>query len=265
MTSALAAHLIPSERAAWLSTRGCYDDEAGLTAQAIVDYSDAIVWAGKATDQDRGYARRTIRYALGNRMFAYYREKDYTDAVRDGQALVAMQPRNGDAYDALANFEHSAGDLPAAVNAAQKAVSLEPSQEDGYFQLSSAYEDEHRDADALTVCQQEVRMLPGSSDAYGERGWFEYKLKDFAASIADSRKALSLNPVQPGWIYFNMGLAYAVQNDWPSAKTAYLAALRSAAPKDRLEPHKELLAALKSSPQNTALRQSDQLFSEQKP
>jgi len=264
ISTEISMERFPMDYSASLSVRAYYHDKARQIPEAIADYTSSIAWAGKAQTDHHYFKLRTIKYSLRNRMNDYYHSKKYRDAISDARQLSEMDPDDESVVAALAKYEVAAGDLASAEIDAQKAIQLNPKDENAYYDLSSVYELRHQYGNALSVDDREIQALPNSPDAYGNHGWFEYKLGNYDAAISDSRKALSLHPQSPDYIYFNIGLVYAVQGNWASAKEAYQEAFRHSPAKDLRPPHDDVLEALKLSPHNTALQQADLLFRMQK-
>jgi len=264
ISTEISMERFPMDYSASLSVRAYYHDKARQIPEAIADYTSSIAWAGKAQTDHYYFKLRTIKYSLRNRMMDYYRSKRYRDAISDARQLSEMDPDDESVVAALAKYEVAAGDLASAEIDAQKAIKLDPKDENAYYDLSSVYELRHQYGNALSVDDREIQALPNSPNAYGNHGWFEYKLGNYDVAISDSRKALSLHPQSPDYIYFNIGLVYAVQGNWASAKEAYQEAFRHSPAKDLRPPHDDVLEALKLSPHNTALQQADLLFRMQK-
>lgn len=94
----------------------------------------------------------------------------------------------------------------------------------GFEQRSFAAFDLDDPKTAAVVLSVAVELEPDSALFWTNLGWARYLLNDFAGSIAASRTATEL-PAVTEVPFYNLGLAYAVQNEVELAYEAYMSGL----------------------------------------
>lgn len=77
---------------------------------------------------------------------------------------------------------------------------------------------------AKEVFNQVIEMAPDFAEGYNKRATVHYLLKDFASSIADCEKVVSLNPLHFGALS-GAGLCYVGMQDYPNALAWFKRAL----------------------------------------
>jgi tetratricopeptide (TPR) repeat protein len=157
-------------------------------ARAIQDYTAAIRLDGK----DPNF--------FFDRAIAYENTKQWEPAVLDYRVVIGLRPDDSQAYFNLANVEYTLGTIE---------------------QKTERYQDAANDYTAA------LRIKPQWAAALRHRGLAYIKLPDLDNGIRDLKAALDLEPQGPeaAGIYFNLGLAYLLKDDFPNAIAAYSGAI----------------------------------------
>lgn len=151
----------------------------------------------------------------------------------------------GDAAGARADFEAASRRSPHLMLA--------------YLNLEDMLEKRHQPRQALDAARAALRANPSSAAAWGSVGWFLYENGSVAEAIAADQRALSLDGSQD-WVRYNLGLAFAVQGDWPHAQAAYSVAVGQATHVEWSGAVGEVRQALARQPQSQALQDAGMLL-----
>ncbi len=129
---------------------------------------------------------------------------DFTTAVRYLQQAIARDPSYALAYNGLAYYYWSVGDVwmsgseawPRMREAADKALELDPSLAEAHVWLGDVYYFYERDyAAAAREFQAAIAMQPELASAHEHYGWYLVGTGEFDQSIAESRRAVELDPL----------------------------------------------------------------------
>ncbi len=121
--------------------------------------------------------------------------------------------------------------------------------------LANLYDIEHRYPEAIKVYQQLEQIDPNDAVMWGNLGWVEYEDGNYADALKYSEKALSIDKTL-SYVQFNIGLIRAVQGSSYLSATAYKSAVKESYPFDIQSGANDVMHALKSQPNNQALKNS---------
>lgn len=245
----------PQERAKSLMWRGYDYDLSGDHAHGIADFTASLALDPTIPDTYAHTADASDKTpdAHKGRLWAYWRSKQYALAAQDCDALIATDRRYAGSYLIRGRLRRSMGDMAGAradfEMASRRSLHLMPA----YLNLEDMLEKAHQPGQALDVASAALGSNPSSAAAWGSVGWFLYENGLTAEAIADDQRALALDGSQD-WVRYNLGLAYAVQGDWPHAQAAYSAAVRQATHVEWSGAVGEVRQALLRQPQSQALQ-----------
>lgn len=245
----------PQQRAKSLMWRGYDYDLSGDHTRGITDFTASLAISPTIHDTyaQTADANDKTPDAHKGRLWAYWRSKQYALAVRDCDALIAADGRYAGSYLIRGRLRRSMGDTVGARADFEAAYGRSPHLMPAYLNLMDMLEKRHQPRQALDVARAALRANPSSAAAWGSVGWFLYENGSTAEAVADDQRALSLDGSQD-WVRYNLGLAFAVQGDWPHAQAAYSVAVRQATHVEWNGAVGEVGQALARQPQSQALQ-----------
>lgn len=140
-----------------LCSRGFCDQELGYPANAIADFSAAIV------------INPNCREAYNGRFVTYMSLKQYDKAMKDCDALIALNPTS----DALSNrgvVFLVTENLPKALADFQHALQLNPRNAGAYDNMGIVYYKQKKYKEAIAACTKAISLLPTAAEAFYYRG-----------------------------------------------------------------------------------------------
>ena len=144
---------------------------------------------------------------------------DFTNGARYLQQAIARDPRYALAYNGLAYYYWAGGDWlmagsdawPRSREAAEKALQYDPTLAEAHVWLGAAYLLYDRDpAAGEREFQTALAMQPGLASIHQYYGWFLGATGHLDEGIAESRRAVALDPLSPEastWLSVNLYLA----------------------------------------------------------
>lgn len=219
----------PQERAMSLMWSGYNYDLLGDHARGIAAFTASLAINPRVSDTYLSTADASDKTpdAHKGRLWAYWRSKQYALAAKDCDALIAADGRYAGSYLIRGRLRRFMGDAAGARADFEMAYRRSPHLLPAYQNLEDMLEKRHQLRQALDVAQAMLRANPRSATAWGSVGWHLYTVGDVAQAITADQKALTLDGSQD-WVRYNLGLAFAVQGDWPQAQAAYSVAVRQA-------------------------------------
>ena len=182
-------------------------------------------------------------YLLGRAAWFQYTREANREAMAHFEKAIALEPNYARAYGYLAytmvqarmfGWDMSPGLIAKACEFAQRAVTLGPTDYDNHWSLGGAYLYNREFDKAVGSYERALHINPGSPGLLAD--WAEALLLlgrvDEAVDLAE--RAISRNPVQPDWFFWNLGTALYHRGEYDKA----LAALsRIGAPPHLLRRH----------------------------
>lgn len=149
-----------------------------------------------------------------------------SDAVRQLDAVLRLQPRNSDAYDLLAKVQRQQGNLVEAEHTLVRAISLQP----GYWRplrsLALFQFNESRYEDAARTYRRMVDLAPRNGRVWSDLGAAHFMAGNLGQAADAFKRAVQLEPSQAG--YSNLGTLYYYLGRYGDALRNYELALKQA-------------------------------------
>jgi adenylate cyclase len=204
-----------------------------------INQIEILAAQNKPTEQCTAYDH----YLLGRAAWFQYTREGNRQAVAMFEKAIALEPSYARAHGYLAytmvqarmfGWDQSPELIVRACEFAQRAVALGPTDFDNHWSLGGAYLYNREFDKALGSYERALYINPGSPGLLAD--WAETLLLlgrvDEAVDLAE--RAISRNPVQPDWFFWNLGTALYHRGEYEKA----LAALsRIGAPPHLLRRH----------------------------
>jgi len=179
----------------------------------------------------------TSSYAHQWMAICYLRLEDRTNALREAEAALAIDPHFSDARILKGGVLAARGDYPAAVAELRAAIEADPAKVVIRLDLAKVLAEAGQDADAQAQYEAALERQPDYAPALSGLGALYGKLGKLDQALAVLQRALE---IQPGGdeARFNLGKVLARQGRIPEARAEYQrlvgasttpAAIRSAA------------------------------------
>jgi hypothetical protein len=117
----------------------------------------------------------------------------HTEALEMALRAVELGPENPEALCALANAQHSLGDIGGAEVNFQKAIQRDPAHVSALTNLAGIYNRNGDFVAALSLDDKAIEAQPSRSELWGNRGHTKMRALDLAGAEADLCRALELN------------------------------------------------------------------------
>ncbi|HEU4478278.1 MAG TPA: tetratricopeptide repeat protein [Pyrinomonadaceae bacterium] len=144
----------------------------------------AVTLAGKASNGERLLILGNEAGANGNAA----KQKDYL------QQLVAAYPNDERAHFNLGGYHFGQQEIPQAIEHYKKATELAPNYSPAYNILGYAYRQNEDYANAERAFKKYIELIPNDPNPYDSYAELLLKMGKFDESIAQYRKALSIDP-----------------------------------------------------------------------
>ncbi len=251
----------PQVRADSLMWRGYDYDLSGGHARGIADFTASLAINPRVPDTYAQTADASDKTpdAHKGRLWAYWRSKQYALAAKDCDALIAADGAYAGSYLIRGRLRCLMEDTAGARADFEAAYGRAPHLLPAYLNLENMLEKHGQPRQALDMARAALRANPNNVEALGNVGWFLYENGSVPEAIAADQRALALDGSQD-WVRYNLGLAYAVQGDWPHAQAAYSVAVRQATHVEWSGAVVEVRQALARQPQSQALQGADALL-----
>ncbi len=116
------------------------------------------------------------------------------EAEADFRKAISVDPKNLDAYAALARFYVFQGETDKAIEVLQEGIKNNPDAPVTYLRLASLYMGLGRRNDAETVLQNLRNTKPSSGDLAGDIAGFYLAARNPEAAIREYNRGLSVDP-----------------------------------------------------------------------
>ncbi|HEY1760508.1 MAG TPA: tetratricopeptide repeat protein [Bryobacteraceae bacterium] len=160
------------------------------------DFADAFMLRGKARVADYTPERgipdftKAIELRPGDpqapieRAHAYIEQKNYTAAISDASAAIALDPKLGRAYNLRGTALRALGETQQAIEAFSRAVGLEPNA-DNFYQRGATYQILGDHQSAILDFTQAIGINPDTPEAYFARAESERAVGDMEQAQKD--------------------------------------------------------------------------------
>ena len=239
---------VPMEQASLYYNRAiAYDSLHDLT-HAVADYTADLAIRPHESD------------ARENRAIAYLGLKQYAAGIADCSYSIGRHPERSANYDTRGQIYAAQGDVAHAEQDFNKAIQMTPDDLTLYRPLSLLYEKNKQFARNTALWKSATEALPDRSLSWGGYGWALYESGDFADSIANSQKAIQMDP-GAGYAKCNLALCYVVTDRWDQAEPIYSEVIRQRDGRALPGALADVRDALKTHPNSQALRKAEALLS----
>jgi tetratricopeptide (TPR) repeat protein len=127
-----------------------------------------------------------------------------------------------DEYRVGYNPRPSAPALDRALAAARKAVAVDPASAMTHWALACAYYHRHELEPFAVEAEQALALGPGNALILAEMGQFFILIRQGERGMALTRKAIALNPLHPGWFWWNVSNYHYDRGEYAEALAAAL-------------------------------------------
>jgi len=182
-----ALELDPSNASAHVTLGNTLDD-MGRTAEAIIEYGEAIELASSAADMDA----RLLANAYNQRSIARGRLDNDAGAAADLDKAIELDPEYGPAYANRAMVALWDGDCEGAIADATKAIELEPDFPTAYGARALCLADAGDLDGALADATRAIELGRNDMFAYYTRGLIYAERGEKAEATADLLKAIDM-------------------------------------------------------------------------
>lgn len=236
------------------------EDAYGDHHQAVYDFSRSLALNPAIRDRpdSTADAHDGTPNAVKGRMWAYFEDGQYSLALKDCNALIAVHPYpasiavRGKIYRQMGDFPHAVADFRTALQEDPRLTFVD-------LHLEEILAQHGQFAAAVSVAADAVKANPADASVEGTLGWCQYQAGQTAQAIQTDIHALTMNPSQP-WVRYNLGLTYAVRGDWKDARPAYALAMQNTTQEEWQGGVDDLQKALAQQPQSASVRQSLQML-----
>jgi tetratricopeptide (TPR) repeat protein len=186
----------------------------------------------------------------------FYVDGDTTEALKDFNEAIQLNPKNSEAYYGLAKIKENSGDMDAAINLytnaievnnqdpqayfgraidyylekkfdlslqdVDSAVKLEPKLEYFLFKASLEQNSDKID-DALSIINSAYRLFPGSIQVLEFRSSLEFEKEDYKSALLDANKALETDSKKSDLYFLKGNILYNIGDFQSSLEALNLA------------------------------------------
>ena len=146
------------------------------------------------TDEGIAELQKSVRlrpdFAAGHAALAraYIAKHDFENAAAEMRRVIALNPRNEDAYYRLGVI-YLAQNLPSkAQDTFAQLLKIDPNSADGHNGMADALADQHRDLEALEEYKRTAALDSGYQGVYYNMGVMQARLKSYDDAIASLLK-----------------------------------------------------------------------------
>lgn len=148
-------------------------------------------------------------YALVQRGLSLQGEGRISEAKKDFDLAISLDPKYGPAYYGRGWVRHDLKDYPGELEDANKGFQLEPGNPGGYLRrMGAALEGLRRFAEAVEAYTKAIQLNPRDKDSLVHRAGCCIEMGDFARALDDLNRALELDPK---WVEALSSRAYVLE------------------------------------------------------
>lgn len=140
----------------------------GSQASKDQDWNKAINSLKKASDMDHKYAPN-LAAAYQQRAFAEANDQRFQDAVLDLEAALKVNPKDGRIYEQLAAVEVKINDYDKAIGFYSEAIKLSPNEIKNYLFRSYIYEMRGDVANSMADTDKALKIQPKNPEALARK------------------------------------------------------------------------------------------------
>lgn len=194
----------------------CSNPADRLYHQAMVqfdqkDYSGAMETLNRVIDLDNKNGE-----AYFTRGSCHFNCDDFEQAASDYSAAIALsRSKDPQAYFFRGNAQFHLNEFEAAIRDLTMAITFDPNYAEAFQQRAYAWTAIGSPDSAFQDFRRSLEIDPASAGTHFGLGNYFSELPDYDLAIAHYSQAIDLSPKAE--YYFNRGLTYALQNDFPDA------------------------------------------------
>ena len=156
----------------------------------------------------------------------YYAEKKWTQAEKEFETAVSLDPSSPALLSAYADFLVSRQQAPKAIALAQQFVNAHPDNAQGHVILGALQFNSKNSSAAQVEFERAIQIDPKNVQGYLRMGGVYREMNQTDAAIGQYQKALDLQPGSARLITF-VGNLYLEKNDLETARMYYARALEA--------------------------------------
>ena len=202
------------DKAIELDKKEKYFQLRGSSKLELEDYSDAIKDFNYLINLNPDNAR-----AYFNRAFVKFYLEDYSEAISDYTKSIELATDSETKFGAFLNrgvAMLNIQDFDKALSDINKAINIKPNISESYFQRANVLYDLKEYDQALVDYSKSISINPKYSDAYFNRGLLKFDLEDYSGAISDFNKTLDFDNQNSG-AYRTRGLSKVYLNNYEEA------------------------------------------------
>ncbi len=139
---------------------------------------------------------------LKERAAAYYRLRNYVQAIADYSSALALQPQDAEALHLRGVAYEQLGQHDRAHEEYRKALTIDPQLSAMYIQRGVTHGSMGNLRQSIVNLTEGIRLDPRNPDSYFNRGTAYFQQGDFEQAIADFSKVIQLSPNDEGAYYW---------------------------------------------------------------
>jgi len=219
------AHLI-EEEGLKLEYYSISIDNDKLYESSYIYLSDVLIRVGKQSDV-LGILNKLINYnplkypaAYSKRGEVYTLQKLYSNAIKELEKAIAIDPYYADAYCILGSVYSALKKDDEAIIKFKQAVEIDENFYKPYFMRANYYRKNGKYDEALKDYEKTILLNPKNTDSYFNKGLTYYLTGNYHKAVEEYTKAIYLDELSPT-LYYNRGIAYRKLSDMQNATEDY--------------------------------------------
>jgi tetratricopeptide (TPR) repeat protein len=146
------------------------------------------------------------------------------EALADALLAVDLSPNDARLHARVGDIRIQMAQTPEAISSYRRAVELDERCVDAYWSLAAAESQLDNVGEALAVARRAARLRTPMPNQLLSLGWYAYENGEFQESIAASRRATELDPID-AMALFNAGVALIAAGNAAEASKCYEAGI----------------------------------------
>jgi tetratricopeptide (TPR) repeat protein len=186
-------------------------------------------------------------------------ENRHSEALEEYDAALRIDPKNLGGLLGRASALSGLKRFPEAEKIARDLLVQNPQSADAHSTLAQILDAEGKHLSAIAEYRLALVTAPNNATLWGNLGWSQYEEGLMDESVTSGRKALALDPKQ-AYVRFNIGLAYAVRDQWTQALKEYQEGIALAAVPDIHGAENDLQDVIAKGQATPAVKQALELL-----